>query len=257
MPGHFACIGVSASNTLDVGDAIEPLMKAAQWTARGGGGRMGVWRDPSGTLMSFNTNRIGSIQCCTPGFDGAQRQRVRPTGILKDPECAYCDMLHVEVLGDGDQMCYPLALQVVDIGTTRDRIPMKSPVLMTIAAFAEEITVWADDAAHRASQDKEPKFASESLIPSGLFGPAPHPHAMITGHVVQSALLRNQSTGGPFNHMVLRTFGGTYDVLAPVDLLPQPPAAGSVVQGSFWMVGRVIDGLQAPQKKKRFGFFGR
>ena len=47
----------------------------------------------------------------------------------------------------------------------------------------------------------------------------------------------------------------TYDALAPVDLLPNPPAAGSFLQGSFWLVGSVVDGLQLHPKKKRFGLF--
>src|SRR6185295_14057521 len=254
MAGHFACIGIPASSAEEMNRALGPLMEAAAWADLPKGGRMGLWRDGAGVLVSFHMDRQGSIQCCTPGFDGDQRQRVRPTGIHKDHECPYCDMLHVEVLGDGDAMVYPLALQVVDIGATRDRIPMKSPVTMKIAAFAEEIAVWADDAAYGASQAKEPKFSSESLIPSGLFGPAPHPHAMLTGHVVAASMKRHEA---PFIHMAVRTFGGTYDVLAPVDLLPRPPAPGSVIQGSFWMVGRVVEGLQAapPPKKKRFGLF--
>jgi hypothetical protein len=254
MGGHFACVGLNVGSGGELNRLLGPLTEAAEWTVRDKTGRTGLWRDSSGVLISFNTDKDGSIQCCTPGFDGPSTQRVRATSFLKDAECAFCDMLYVEVLND-DQMVYPLALQVVDLGLTRARIPMKVPVTMKIAAFADELQVWPNDEAFNRAQAKEPKFAAESLIPSGLFGPAPHPHAMITGHVAASGLRRNGATEGSFVQMAVTTFGGRFDVLAPVDLLPAPPAVGSVVQGSFWMVGQVIDGLLDPPKKRRFGLF--
>src|SRR4051812_31615328 len=98
MGGHFACVGLSVGSGEELGRILGPLTEGADWTDRDKSGRMGLWRDSSGVLISFNTDQGGSIQCCTPGFDGPSTQRVRATSFVKDQECVFCDMLQVEVL---------------------------------------------------------------------------------------------------------------------------------------------------------------
>ncbi len=120
-------------------------------------------------------------------------------------------------------------------------------------AFAHSIEVWADEASYLAGQGSEPRFASQSLIPSGLFTPEgesqpPAPNAILTGHVVSAEMRTNEATGALFQHAVVETYGGRYDVLVSATDLENPLKPGNVLQGSFWLVGQVTQGLESTDK---------
>jgi hypothetical protein len=258
MAGHMECIGIPAGSADELSTVIGRTMDQAAWEEMAGGGRMGLWRSSGGARMPAHVDKDGAIQCATPSFDGVSRLQVRPTAIVKDPDCPYCDLLHVEVLDSNGQMVYPLPLQIDDIGMTRNRIRFKEPAELRIAAFAEELQLWPDEQAFEASQKgAEPRFASRSLIPSGLFGPAPNPHALITGAVRSAEARTNEVSGAGFMALVVDTFGGTYDVVATAEQTQGVPRSGAIVQGNFWLVGRILKGLSdpPPPRKKRFGWF--
>jgi hypothetical protein len=257
MAGHMECIGIPSGSSQEMSALIFKALEGASWEEMAGGGRMALWSSSSGARLSAHTDKSGAIQCATPSFDGASRLKVRPLGMWADAECKYCDLLHVEVLDSNDQMVYPLPLQIDDIGMTRERIPLQGTALLRIAGFAEELQAWPDEKAYEASQTGDrPRFGSRSLIPSGLFGPAPHPHALITGVVRSSEKRTNEVSRVPFMSLVVDTFGGAYDVVATVEQTKGSLPPGTIVQGTFWLVGRIIEGLSdpPPPRKKRFGW---
>ncbi|MBV8880910.1 MAG: hypothetical protein JO332_13145, partial [Planctomycetaceae bacterium] len=100
MASHFSCVGVPAGSAEELNRTLPPLLDQATWADRPRGGRMAEWTDPSGARVTFYTDRRGSIECCTPSYTSESRLRVRTTGIVKDKECEFCDLLHVEVLDD-------------------------------------------------------------------------------------------------------------------------------------------------------------
>ena len=113
-----------------------------------------------------------------------------------------------------------------------------------LAAFAHELAVFADpDAYAEANEGRELGYAAESFIPSGLFvtgdDPEPAAEAFLTGTVLAARGRLNETTGDPFWWARVRTLGGEIEIVADPLLLSGPVAAGAVVQGSFWLSGRL------------------
>jgi hypothetical protein len=69
------------------------------------------------------------------------------------------------------------------------------------------------------------------------------PRAHFTGHVEAADVRTNSVTGHPFQHALVRTYGGIYDVLAAADEATPRLRAGNIVRGTFWLVACVTAGL--------------
>jgi hypothetical protein len=96
-----------------------------------------------------------------------------------------------------------------------------------------------------AGWDPEAKsqYTSQSFLPSGVFAERPEDieaRAFLTGIVERVSALTNEATGGNFVHALVTTYGATIDsVFAPSDI-PSGLSAGNVVQGTFWLIGRLL-----------------
>ncbi len=89
------------------------------------------------------------------------------------------------------------------------------------------------------------KFASQSFIPSGLFkspddDSPPRAEAFFTGHVLEAERRTNALTEMDFIWCLVETLGGVFDVVIDPQLLPEVPRVGGVIQGSFWLSGRIL-----------------
>ena len=226
-------------------------------TVRSDGGRMITWRDVSGATVVLNTTANGDqLVCAHPTFDAQRVVRVRPDSIAADPECSFCDTLLLEVLGPDEQMLHPMAIGVEDLGVARDRIVFGHPMFVCIVLSAEHVEVWPDEQAYLDGQDRKTKFAARAVIPTGMFmppvggsdgSPPPEPMVWMAGVLEHAESLTNELTGLPFLHLVVGTYGGSYEVVAsPLGLAPRSggsadaiPVVGSVVAGSFRVIGRL------------------
>ena len=61
----------------------------------------------------------------------------------------------------------------------------------------------------------------------------PEPHALISGHVIESSVQENAITGKPFCWALVDTVGGTFDVVLDPALVEDPPVPGQIVSGWF------------------------
>ncbi len=250
MASHFDCIGLSAADPAELAQVLDLLARAGTSRPARDGGRTIVWRDPSGAGLVLRVGADGEVACATPTFASSTVARAIPRRIAKDPDCRFCDRLVADVLDETGERVYPLAAQLEDIAEARPRIPFGQPVRAALAGFAEEVRTFPDEAAFDAAQEGGARLAAESLIPSGLFGPDGPPeggetaHALITGRVEQAETRTNQATRRPFRVVRVRTYGATFDLVAAEEDLTAAPARGSILQGTFWLVGRIVDGLR-------------
>lgn len=159
-------------------------------------------------------------------LDGAFRGWVDPESEL-DPSNGTCE----------------LVFDVPDAATAATvRIPSIAAVQLT--AFAQETAFHTSSEAYEAwNSAKEVKFASRSFVPAGLFDPhageSPQAQAFFTGHVLRAATKKNAITGASYYWALVDSLGGAYDVVIDPRSLEQPPSAGGVLSGSFWMSGRL------------------
>jgi hypothetical protein len=161
----------------------------------------------------------------------------------------------VDVLdGDGD-LVYPLATQLADVPRARAELAPSTSARLAPALFAESFALWTDLEAYESEQAaaEDPRFAAESLIPTGLFAPEeprrrflrrrsarpPEAQVLMTGVVEAVELRRNALAGRPFVWLAVRTFGATYEVVASADA--EHPARGNVIQGGYWVVSTLPD----------------
>jgi hypothetical protein len=60
---------------------------------------------------------------------------------------------------------------------------------------------------------------------------------LLTGRVLAAEVKQNGWTGETFRWALARTFGGHYELVAPMEA--PPLEASAIVQGHFWVVGTV------------------
>ncbi|HUS17763.1 MAG TPA: hypothetical protein VM536_22435 [Chloroflexia bacterium] len=268
-----------ASRLSDVGFRIEApaVLALAEDTCRFGeqiavhGGRYCYWAVGEGVELWVARNPRGQFVGLAPHFSGAARMRMGLTARLASPggptagvaarlltrvvtgkpirptpALAGCFHAWADPSGeDPESGAYPLVFDAPDFATHAGLL-VPGIVTVQVAAFAQELRVFADDAAYDAEPRDGLRMAAESLIPSGLFAfdeedPAePRPVALLGGHVLAAEQRVNPATRQPFWWAHVRTFGGEVDIVADPDLVNAPMEAGGIVQGEFWLSGRII-----------------
>jgi hypothetical protein len=134
------------------------------------------------------------------------------------------------------------------------RIPVDvTPALIT--ALGLEVTVHASPEAFAASPasllggappdeevDGQPiRYGAESFVSYGLFGDpgTAQPTAFLAGIVEAAETRTNSLTGERFQAALIRTTGFAATACLAIDEHPEPPPAGGVVAGTWWMVADV------------------
>jgi hypothetical protein len=84
-------------------------------------------------------------------------------------------------------------------------------------------------------------------------------HAVITGRIVESEVRTNTATHRPFVWALIATLGGSYDAVFSTTDAPEALRSGQIVQGTFWLVGRVGVGetLRVERRRGLRGLFDR
>jgi len=268
---HFEAVGFAVGDS----EAQKQLLVAAFDRARESGevvrhadGVTATYRDLSGALFTIHKNPEGGLECGKPGFESRTRARWRPVHVVRDQECAFCDLVYAELLDEDDEMVYPFLVSVETIGADRALIPYEEPGEVRFAGLWEEGEVWADEAVFEEAQkaqwadvevpevirDEIPAFggfSSRSVISSGSFGldgVAQTSHVIAHGIVESVEERRNELGGAPFLVVRLDTSGGVFDTcLAPGTLEREELLApGAVARATLWLVGRPLTLRDAP-----------
>ncbi|MDQ6650767.1 MAG: hypothetical protein M3Z02_11740 [Actinomycetota bacterium] len=238
MANHFDCVG------LDVPDA-EAYVDLTRWVLANApavpdpatGRAETVWTDPSGARFSVQVSNEPALVGSRPSYAGRTRLPFRAVRWVRE------DTVVGDVLA-GDEVVYPLAVEIENPVAAR-RLDLAEVVAVAVTAFAEVLTVHADETAFRTAQTAEPRFAAQSLVPSGLVSADgaprdPRAEILMNGRVGAALPRRNGHTGRTFWHAAVRTLGGDLDVVAAPEQVPDGLALGNIVSGSFWVVGRLV-----------------
>jgi hypothetical protein len=246
VASHFSTIGLSVDSEqamYDLANRVGPLAEPLE----AGDGVYFRWADPSGAELWLQS-RGNDLLGMNPHFSGKSAVRVKLTARVDTGSPSPLDgTFHGWAdpsEGDGASGAYPFVFDAPD-ARLHDGLTLPAVVRVQVAAFTHEVEAFDSPEAHAASQDSEPKFASKSFIPSGLFTPQgestpPRATAILTGQVLEAERRTNHLTGMPFYWVLVETYGGVYDVVIGPDLLSDAPKAGGVVSGSFWLTGRIL-----------------
>jgi hypothetical protein len=252
MPSHFSTIGFDVPTP----EAFQSLVNLA---AQNGyqlltenGNAYFHWKTWEGAELWVQVNAENELIGVQPHFAGKGIVRVRLINSVERENNSSLDGAwkgwanppEDASNGDGD---YPFVFDAPDF-----RLHAKGPLprieSVQLAAFAHELSLFeSEQAFHDSQAEKTLKYSHESFIPSGLFvteGP-PASTAMFTGVIVEASLRANEAGGGKFWWMLVKTLGGEIDVVADAVLVTAEPCIGGILQGSFWLTGRIArpDGL--------------
>lgn len=140
----------------------------------------------------------------------------------------------------------PLLVDIPDALLIRKQVAVPAIVTLQIAAFAHELKCFLDESAYETALAGQPHLASEALIPTGLFSPkgdlvVERAQALFTGRVLEAVLHTNPTSGNTFHALLVRTLGGTVDVVADQPLLTGEPVQGGIVLCHGSLSGRIVN----------------
>lgn len=252
MASHFESIGIPLRGEQEYAeflDRIYPMATVVPLPAPDE--RYVMWSSDTGATLWIQQNANQGIVGLNPHYEGKGRVVARITALLEDDHHSFDGSFHAWALGEDDSDspeggCYPFLVDVPDFRRIKGTVTSGQTVTLQVAAFAHELDVFASEAAYESSNEEgKPRFATRSFIPSGLFpkgGEEPAPpkaYAIMTGLVREAQRRIVSETGAYFYALLVETYGGTFDVVAAPEF--GPILAGNVVQGQFWLSGRLAD----------------
>jgi hypothetical protein len=247
MPSHLTDIGFDYNSDEEFRELIDQAYELGE-LLRVEQGVYFRWSPGEGVEIWGQLDNEDNFIGFNPHFDGESLISVGLTARLERVETSVLDGAFHGWAGpsgdDAESGYYPFVFDAPDFRLC-DSVKLPSIVEAQIAAFAHELSAFENDEAYYASQSERPGFASESFIPSGLFTAdteareAPRAHAILAGHVLNTALRINPVTKSEFLWAKVQTLGGVFDVVADPLMIDGAVVKGGTVRGSFWLSGRL------------------
>lgn len=266
MPSHFSTVGMPVSSMEDINELAKAVAVQTKQLPSVDGTYL-QWRSACGAELWLQLDQHREFAGINPHFHGPARMRVALTEYLASTTPSALDgsfhgWSEPTESTDGGEMTgnYPFVFDAPDASVHRNQA-LPKVVDVQIAAFAHEVALFENEKAFFASQTEDGlKMASESFIPSGLFGERDGTKALglFVGKILAVEHKTNSLTQMSYWWVLVQSLGGQFDVVIDPELVDRPPVVGGLVQGSFWLSGRII--LQAsppnPAPTKQ-GFWGK
>ncbi len=250
---NLSDIGFPVKNEQDVNKVIMDILNHLKPVPCPPRGYYFKFEDNSGAEIYLQTNPAQEIMGFNPAFAGISKRKVgltklieRDTSELDGAFHAWANPSGVDFENTGD---YPFVFDVPDF-RTKENIELPKIVDLQLTAFASnDLEVFSSKEDFDLSQKNEPKIASRSFIPSGLFAfdengesvetNPPQAHGILTGEIKDLDFRTNDWTGEKFYWFLVNTHGGEVDVVADAALIKNEPKINGIIRGSFWLSGKI------------------
>ena len=261
MADHFSVIGFGASSPEALSALVSGLLKKGGEKQPCAPGYYHRLRSAAGPELWVHMQKSAAAGDAdpyvavgiTPFFEGEGRAPIRVRAMRQRPDDNLFEGVFYVELGPTIAL-----IDIVDFARFAGK-PVPFMAIAQIVAFPHELAVFENEAAFQATQaDKSVKFTPRSFLASGLFAggrgsdgivfldpeaedfraPA---RAFLTGEVQKSERRRNPETEQEFTWALIGTAGGTFDLVADDTVLPRHLAPGMIVEGEFWLCGRLVE----------------
>ncbi len=249
---NLSDIGFPVNGDEDINEMIISVMKNAQDIACPNGFYL-KFSDESGAQIYLQGNKDQELIGFNPHFEGKSRRKVGLTTAIERDSSeldggfhAWAQPFEEKVIDSGE---YPFVFDVPDFRTI-GKIDFPKLCEIQLTAFASnDFKNFESEEYFYKSQEDEPKLASKSFIPSGLFSfnedekadlSIARPIGIFAGEIKEFELKTNSLTNEKFYWFLIETLGGEVDVVADVKLIENEPKVGGIVNGQFWLSGRLI-----------------
>lgn len=248
MPSHLSTIGINIGRTKEAASILERAAEDAKEHACPNGAYL-EWRSDTGAQLWFQMNRRSEAVGLNPHFSGPSRLPIIIESRIERGKFNYFDGAFGAWVNDkpGEPLeaegYYPLIFDCPDFRLYPE-FSLPAVAEVQIAAFAHQLSFFDSE---EAFQEQQTKIAAEAFVPVGLFNAddsdksPPRAEAFFNGRLLAVEKRINELAEGEFYWLSVRTFGGTYDVVADPEFIPEEPTVGGIVSGSYWLSGRLTD----------------
>ncbi|MBU5483744.1 hypothetical protein KQI86_05330 [Clostridium sp. MSJ-11] len=257
MASHFSSIGLNIIKKEDFSNYFNEAYENGEEISTELGTYI-KWSIGNGVELWGQIDKNNRAIGMNPHFTGKSKMRVRITDKIKREDDTVLDgafYCWADPQEGESQGAYPFVFDLPDMEIYRE-INTPQIVNAQITGFAHKISVYKDDEEFSNSQEKEFKLAPEAFIPVGLFNSTEKDRnssqamAMFTGHVVDRCKLRNFYTDIEFIWAKVSTLGGEFDIVVDPEILEGDICVNDVVEGTFWLSGRIIGEYNKKDKKR-------
>lgn len=210
--------------------------------------------DESGAQIYLQGNFDQELIGFNPHFEGKSRRKVGLTQLIERDSSELDGGFHAWANPENDDFEksgeYPFVFDVPDFRTVKI-VEFPAVCEIQLTAFASnDLKMFESEDEYFASQESEVRFASKSFVPSGLFSFGENeeidlnvvrPIAMFAGEIKEFELKTNSLTNEKFYHFLVETLGGEVDVVADPKLIQTEPKVGGILNGQFWLSGKLLD----------------
>jgi len=247
---NLSDIGFPTRSEQDINDMISHVLELAETVPCPQGFYL-KFADASGAEIWVQGNFEQELIGFNPHFAGKSRRRVGLTKAIERESSELDGGFHAWAEPGEDKIVdsgeYPFVFDVPDFRTI-EKINFPQIREIQLTAFASnDFKIYKSEKDYYDAQDSEPKFASKSFIPSGLFTPdeeaaasePPRPIGIFAGEIKEFELKTNELSNEKFHWFLVETLGGEVDVVADAKLISIEPNIGGIVSGQFWLSGKI------------------
>jgi hypothetical protein len=247
---NFSNIGFNVATQEDFKQLLNKAYRVSN-LVKTNEGAYSIYTDSSGAELYSQFNNKNECIGANPHFNGKSRRTVCLTNTVERRESELDGAFHCwaspSEANNPDSGLYPFVFDSPDFKIIGEiEFPKNFDIQM--AAFALELSIYASEKEYDDSQSSEPKFATQSFIPNGLFSfedkkdtDPPKALGVFTGIIKEFELKRNDLTDEEFYWLLVDTLGGEVDVVADIRFFEKDPMVKGIVQGQFWLSGRLIN----------------
>ncbi|QJB35066.1 hypothetical protein HF329_28670 [Chitinophaga oryzae] len=247
---NFSDIGFDINTEEEFQDLLEKTYHEST-LIRVNDGTYAVYADESGAELWIQLNNANECIGANPHYKGSSRRKVCLTATVERPERPLDGGFYAWAEPAAQQQpesgLYPFVFDVPDFKTL-EPLSFPADVEIQLTAFAQDVQLYENEAAFDAAQTKEPKFAVQSFIPSGLFSASeegepdmPEAFGFFTGTIKRAEGRKNALTGQIFYVLLVDTLGGEIDVVADAGFFEKAPLVNEIIQVECWLSGQLIN----------------
>ncbi|MGA9172371.1 MAG: hypothetical protein WBZ33_00095, partial [Thermoactinomyces sp.] len=209
-----------------------------------------LWKVTDEIELVLPLDDEGNIFACHPHFAGKGRMKATlehfyqgleyPLDITLLAWVKHEIDLNGEMTGD-----FPFVFEPPEYGSFLALKPFPRSVCLQIAAFAHRLQCFPDEETYLLAQESEGlMYGAESFVPIGMFvenDKDPEAIAFFSGKVLEAEKKQNDETGAEFWYLLVKTLGGTVDVVADPEMMRGEPVLDGIICGEFWLSGKLVE----------------
>ncbi len=255
---HFTCIGFTISSPEELKSIVNSVVEKGE-SIQLRRGCYYLWQSGLfGAELWIHVDDLHMFTGMTPHFDGKSDLLVKSAREMSKSGSLSLGGFAKGLIEDkrlrSQRNREPFVFEMVDRGRydpfqrLDDRsfaFPSISHVQLTALAYRVDFYETDDD--YRMSQRGGLELLTEAFIPGATIHPdfsntnRLESAASITGRVIEHRDLVNPFSNNKYRWILLKTLGGTVDVVVDQDGLNKSIADGGVISGTFWLTGKLLN----------------